>query len=410
MELEIKSAVEQMAKTVAQIEQDAKSSGVDAKNAIELANELKTRLEGANFANMDEVKAFAKTIQDEFQKQLDEVAAVHKAPAKTESKGLFEAIQEKVADMYSPINGSREMKSELFDKMRNRHDVVNIDLGIKNFTMKDLFELKDMTLGNALTGDPVASYSNRQAILPTQKINIRDLCRTINTPTGFYVFYSETATTNNIYTQNEGSVKGENNYDLVENKIVQKYVAGFSTFSKQFVNSFPFVTQTLPAMLMRDFFKAENSLFYNTIIQTAGTGATTGQTDVVKKFVEFAAYQRKQNFNTSFAIVDPNVYAALVNSTYTNGYYPGAGGLMWNGTSLTISGVPIIEASWANTTTVLFIDSDYLERVQVSGLNIALSYESDQNFKNNLVTARIECQEEINLMLGASALYETLVA
>jgi len=57
---------------------------------------------------------------------------------------------------------------------------------------------------------------------------------------------------------------------------------------------------------------------------------------------------------------------------------------------------------------VLILDQDYVERVQVSGLAIELSYENNDNFSRNIVTARIECQEEINLMLGASAQYQTL--
>lgn len=397
----ITQEVKGMTQTIEQIKANAEKTGQGIEKATAVADELKKRLDEANFVSMEDVKSFQKQIQDEFQKQFDELAVLHKAAndGKVETKTVGQAFEDEIKGQYKQINGTNEFKSDLLEQLNHKNASIRIPLTAKN-----------ITLAGNLTGDPIATYSNRQAIFPSQKVNMRDLCRTINTATGLYVFYKETATTNNIYTQDEGSLKGENNYALAETKVVQDFIAGYSTFSKQLVNSLPFMTQTLPAMLTRDFFKAENSIFYNTIVGVAGTGASTGQTDVVKKFVEYAAYQRKQNYNTSFAIVDPNVYAALVNSTYTNGYYPGAGGLMWNGTSLTISGVPIIEASWANTTTVLFIDSDYLERVQVSGLAIALSYETDDNFKRNLVTARIECQEEINLMLAPSALYETLIA
>jgi hypothetical protein len=71
-------------------------------------------------------------------------------------------------------------------------------------------------------------------------------------------------------------------------------------------------------------------------------------------------------------------------------------------------GVPIIAASWATTGQALLMDNDYIERVQVKGLAIELSYENSDNFVRNLVTARVECQCEINLLLNASTALGTL--
>jgi hypothetical protein len=100
--------------------------------------------------------------------------------------------------------------------------------------------------------------------------------------------------------------------------------------------------------------------------------------------------------------------AELVKSTYTNGYYAGAGMVNLPGLGMTIMGVPVIAASWATAGKALIIDADFIERVQVKGLAIELSYENGTNFVQNQVTARIECQTEINLMLGASAAFGTL--
>jgi len=68
----------------------------------------------------------------------------------------------------------------------------------------------------------------------------------------------------------------------------------------------------------------------------------------------------------------------------------------------------VVAASWATAGKVLIVDNTFLERVQVSGLAIELSYEDSDNFQRNLVTARVECQEEIVLMLANSAIYATL--
>ncbi len=124
----------------------------------------------------------------------------------------------------------------------------------------DLSDVKTMTLSGNLTGDAQASYAPNPAIQPAQSINFRDLIPTVRSESGLYVYYRENSgLTNNISAQTEGSDKGENNYSLTEVKVVNDYLAGFSTFSKQMLKSLPFMTQTLPRMLQRDFFKAENA-------------------------------------------------------------------------------------------------------------------------------------------------------
>jgi hypothetical protein len=46
----------------------------------------------------------------------------------------------------------------------------------------------------------------------------------------------------------------------------------------------------------------------------------------------------------------------------------------------------------------------------VEGLNIAFSFEDSVNFRQNKVTARVECMEEVNLMMPQSAIYMNLGA
>jgi len=116
-----------------------------------------------------------------------------------------------------------------------------------------------------------------------------------------------------------------------------------------------------------------------------------------------AAAQKQADYNASFVVVDETQFAELLVSTYNKGYYPGAGAVSLQGTALQIAGVPVVAASWMSADTGLIIDQDYIERVQVDGLKLELSYEDSDNFQKNMVTARIECRTEINLMLGASA-------
>lgn len=356
---------------------------------------------------------------------LEAKLAEYKAASETKSGDELKAIQKEMQDQYDAFVSERKANNT---QVKVKHIDTGIAEALSGITFKEnedndltiklrkdrsflieLPEVKAMSLANNLTGDPVASYSTRQAILPSQKTNFRDLIPVLNTETGLYVFYKETATTNNIAVQGEGCTKGENTYALSETKVVQNYIAGTTTFSKQMATSLPWLQQALPSMLMRDFFKKENALFYATV-NAAATVDTSAQSDNVKKLIDFVTTQQQLNYNVSAIIVSYVDLGNLIMSTYTNGYYSGAGSVILNGQAngLTIMGVPVIAAAWATTGYALLFDADFLQRVQVKGLAIELSYENNDNFVKNMVTARIECQEEINLMLAASASYCTL--
>jgi hypothetical protein len=160
---------------------------------------------------------------------------------------------------------------------------------------------------------------------------------------------------------------------------------------------------------MRDFYKKENGLFYATVTTAATGSTTTAETDDIKAIMDLIANQQSANYNASYAIVHPTQLARLNKLLYTNGYYQGSGGVVSapNG-GITIGGTPIIAATWATDDKILIIDADYLERVETEALTVEFSMEDSDNFQRNLITARIECQEEINLMLPASAIFADL--
>ena len=392
LEVEIKSLSSLVANAVNQAEAKSKetTASIEAKMA-ELTEAINTK----SATEIAEAK-------QALQAQYDEFVTKGKGVPAPEAKSLDAALTEKFSQYKF---GAEGVDGELVQKLRSDRKV--------RFEMPDvksLFsasEAKAMGLTNNLSGDPVASYGPRQAILPSQKVNFRDLVPTLNTETGLYVFYKETPTANNIAKQSEGSTKAENTYALSETKIVQQYIAGHVNFTKQMATSLPWLSQTLPRLLMRDYYKKENSLFFATVSGLA-TADTSAETDKVKKLIDFITAQMALNYNVSAVIVNPVDMGDLVKSTYTNGYYAGAGLVTLIGQGLSIMGIPVISAAWATAGSALLWDNDFIERVQVKGLAIELSYENGTNFVQNQVTARIECQTEINLMLAASAAYGTL--
>jgi len=305
-------------------------------------------------------------------------------------------------------DSAKSFNQVLDEKLAGR----NIEAEIKKNgrILIEMPEVKTMTLASNLSGDPVATYNQRQAIVPSQLVNFRDYVPTVQSPTGLYVTYREaTGNNNNIAAQLEGSLKQENNYSLTEVKTVNSFIAGFSKFSRQMLANLPFMTQTLPRLLTRDFFKAENASFFSTV-SGAATGTTTNSaTTNIGDIAQLIGNHRGQDFSTSVIFVSNPQWSTLLNESLTSGYYMGAGALTIgaNGT-LYLAGVPIIGVNWIPTNRALLLDANFIERIEVNGLNIELSYEDQNNFVTNMVTARIECYEAINLMLPTSAIYATI--
>jgi HK97 family phage major capsid protein len=357
---------------------------------LDLIKEMAENVKG--FAGqIEDVKSSVSVVKDEMQKQIDVAFAQKKTSASKEVKFFDELVAEKMEGRLE------EMESTLKKGGKFRLEMP---------------EAKTMTIAGNVTGNPVTSYALRPALQPAQLVNFRDLVPTVRSESGLYTFYKEdSGETNNIGKQTEGSAKGQNDYSLTETKIVNSYIAGFSRFSKQMMKSLPFLSQSLPRMLQRDFFKAENSSFFGTVSAAATGTTTTTETVDLKQLVQLIANQKAANFNPSYILVSPAQQSKILIDTINAGYYVGSGSVqIGTGGDITIWGVPVISATWVTNDKALVIDADYIERVEVEGIAIEFAYEDSDNFQKNLVTARIECYEAINLMLPGSAIYATLNA
>ena len=385
--MEVKDIVAALEQTKATFLSDAKNAtDISIKEAVTTINakiaEIKTLPEGFDATKLQ--SDFAETIKGFNELQ----AKINKSNGNPKEKKAFGTI--------------------LMEGVEKEFDNIQKALSETGKYRMNLKAVGNMSLGANLTGDSVATYNQNQAILPSQAVNFRDLIPTTQSPTGLYVTYKETGGEGGIGIQTEGASKSQIDYDLTEVKTVNSYIAGFARFSKQMMKSLPFFEGTLSRMLLRDFYKFENANFFSAV-SAAATGVTTvTATDDIEELIELIANQKQANFTPSFALVSQSQMARLIIRTYNKGYYAGAGAVQIVGQGLTIWGVPVISASWVTDDKVLIIDSGYLERVEVEGLNVQFSLEDGDNFTKNLVTARIECYEAINLMLPASAIYADL--
>lgn len=375
--------------------EELKSIETAVKSATESVEKMKAANEAAIAdvkSQVAEVKAAVVTMDEASKKNqaaLDQLIAEKSAKkVDNKNKSFGEAYNEAIAEAFEA------KQAELKEFQKNKNAKLTIDLK----------SVGTMTLGNNLSGDGVASYNQRQGLVPAQKINMRDLIPTAVSPTGLYVTYRETGTEGSIGIQSEGNPKSQIDYDLTEVKVVSDYIAGFARFSKQMMFQLPFLQNTLQRMLLRDFYKKENATFFNTVSQAATGSTTTSATVDVEQLVDWIANQLDANFDASFALVSYSQWARLLKTKPMDYSVPGGVVIDPNG-NIRIAGVPVVGASWVTDDKALIIDSNYIERVETEGLRVEFSYEDSDNFQRNLVTARVECFEDINLLRTDAVIY-----
>jgi HK97 family phage major capsid protein len=360
----------------------------------------------ANSANAKTDAAEAKSVVAGLQSKLESVATA------AELKEFKDAMQSQFDALTTKVKSGQPEGKSFSEALSEKLEGVNIEAEMrKNGRLHiQLPEVKTITLASNLSGDSVATYNSRQAIQPSQLVNFRDFVPTTQSPTGLYVTYREAAgNANNIAAQLEGSLKRENDYSLTEVKTVNQFIAGFSKFSRQMLASLPFMSQTLPRLLTRDFFRAENAAFFSTVSGAATGSTVTSAATNLGDIIQLIGNLRAGDFSASVVFVSNATWSTLLNESFTSGYYMGAGGLQIGQAGvLNLAGVPIVGCNWVPNNRAFLFDANYLERVEVNGVNIELSYEDQNNFVTNMVTARIECYEAINLMLPNSAIFATI--
>jgi hypothetical protein len=375
--------------------EELKNIEASVKSATESVEKMKAANEAAIAdvkTQVAEVKAAVVTMDEAAKKNqaaLDQMIAEKAAKTvNNKTKSFGDAFSEQMAEAFEA------KQAEIKEFQKNKNAKLTIDLKA----------VGTMTTSANLSGDGVATYNTRQGLVPAQKVNFRDLIPTAVSPTGLYVTYRETGTEGSIGIQTEGNLKSQIDYDLTEVKVVSDYIAGFARFSKQMMFQLPFLQNTLQRMLLRDFYKKENSTFFSAV-STAATGSTTTAASVdAEQLVDWIANQLDANFEASFALVSYAQWADLLKTKPTDYSVPGGVIIDPNG-NIRIAGVPVIGASWVTNDKALIVDASYLERVETEGLRVEFSYEDSDNFQRNLVTARVECFEDINIMRTDALIY-----
>lgn len=330
---------------------------------------------------------------NENQKALDDLLVKVKelgTGGSVEKKNFGEVFSHEIKSQFE----SRADELEEFEKTRKGSFIV------------ELKTVGDMTTAN-LTGNGVTGYNQRAAIVPAQRSNLRDFIPTVQTDTGSYVTFRESGSEGGFGVQTEAAAKSLVDYDFTEDKKIPGFIAGLARFSKQYMKNLPFMQTTLPRLLTRDFYKKENSYFWG-IAAGAATGTTTStETNDVKQLIDVLAARLDTDYNNSVILMKNVQVARMLKLLYDDHNYFGAAGVVatQNGV-IYIMGTPVVGVSFAQSgDKAMILDNDFVERIEGESLRLEFSFEDSDNFQKNMVTARLECFETLNVMRGDAVSY-----
>lgn len=369
---EIKSALEGIK---AQVETKATEQTVEVKGLIDA---LEAKMKAEKDASIEALKVDLKAIQDHADK-LD-VKMQEKGNGEIK-EGYAEVMVKGIADNYENI--------KTVSKGRN--------------AKLELKTVGDMTASANLTGSTVITYQPGVAMVPSQMVNFSDLVPTVNSATGTYVVYRETGGEGSISAQGTpGAAKTQKDYDLTAVTFTADYIAGYTRYAKQMAQDLPFLQSFLPNALRRDYFKAENSIFY-TALSTAATASTTAKTVDVEQLIDDMATLEAADYIVNGIVLNPKDWASIAMTKPNDYSLPGI--VQFVNGKLTINGVPVVKASWIPADKYLLGDWSYAKKVVVDGLAVEFFEQDADNVTKNLITARVESRTVLGIDMPAAFIH-----
>ena len=361
----------------------------ELKSALEA---MKVSLEGKS---LEQAKAEIKAFEEK-----------NKELIKTEAKSLFDAEIKAIKDKFeADLKAIQDHADKLDIKLQEKANEPKEGEDILAKTIKDNAELitkskgvtlevkavANMTTSN-LTGTKPRTYNFDIVTLPSQMVNIEDLAGLVMAENGNYTYTRETgAGEGSISTQTEGSSKSQRDYDFTAYDVATDFIAGFTRYSKKMRNNLSYIVNSIPALLRRDYYKAENAAFY-TVLAAAATASTEVITSNTKSGMlinEIGKLQDADYEGTNLIVVKPTDYLSILKTakmdlesavTYENGI-------------LRVAGVQVLKgSSWLPANKYIVADWSRVNKVVTEGLSLEFSEQEGSNFVNNNITARIEAQ------------------
>lgn len=381
---------------------------MDEKLMAELANiksglETKTALEVKNAIDAFEIKLSASN-KNQFEAELKAVTEALETKFNADLKALQDHADALDLKLQSKTIDTKEV--DFLQKEIND----NIE-AIKSVQKGKAFQTKavgNMTIAN-VSGSTPKTYNLDIVNLPSQSVNIEDIVKPVTADNGTYVFTRELAGEGSIASQTEGSAKSQRDYDFEAIDVTTNFIAGFARYSKKMRNNLSYIVNSIPQLLRRDYYKAENAAFQTLLAAqaTASTEVITGKTKAEMLINEIGKLQDADYNETNLIIVKPTDYLSILKTAKDDL----AAAVTYDAGVLRVAGVQVLKASnWLPDNKYYVGDWSRVSKITTEGLMLEFSETEGSNFVNNNITARIEAQVGFVVEQPAAVIYGDFTA
>lgn len=365
------------------------------KAAVEnIKSELATKISAAEAEAKEANTKLAKVVTDaaDLQKSFDEYkTAMGKKNLKAENKSFGASFAESIEKSFDQIQkfGRGESSKASFQM--------------------EAKSAATMTSAADLTGSVITTYEPGMSIFPTPKVNFRDLVQAVPSATGSYTIYNEqTGGQGSIAAQSTpGNAKAQVDYRYKANVFTADYISGYVRIAKQMLQDLPFLQSYLPQQLMRDFLKAESSIFNTSLAAVANTAAAGSALPYVERLINEIATLENSNYSPTAIVLNPLDFATILKYKASgSGQYTYPGNLMVNDNGVIIlNGLPVYKGTFLAQNKFWVGDWAYAKNIVADGLKVEFFEQDNDNVERNLITVRIEAREVLGINLPQAFTY-----
>ena len=371
--------------------------------------ELKTELETLQKGLEGKTSMEVKEAIEAFETKNNEFIATQVKAVQDELEAKLDAVQ-KHADKLDVKLQSKEVAKESSKDVLVKTIEDNIE-SIKNVRAGKSFETKAVAnMGTAnLTGTHPRTYNFDIVKFPSQKVNIEDIVGMVSAPNGIYTYTVEGAGEGSISAQTEGSSKSQRDYDFTSTDVSTDFLAGFARYSKKMRNNLNYITSTIPMLLRRDYFKAENSAFQAVLAAaaTASTEVITGKSKAEMLINEIGKLEDADYSDSNLIVVKPTDYLDILKTAKQDL----ASAVTYEGGVLRVAGVQVLKgSSWLPANKYYVADWSRVNKVSTEGLSLEFSDSEGSNFVTNNITARVEAQVALAVEQPLAVIYGDFTA
>ena len=372
--------------------------------------ELKEQLEALSSKLEGKSKEQIKADLTAFEKKNNELIETSIKSVREELAAEMKAIQDHADTLDVKLQAKQKEESNVNTDPLVKSISDNIDQ-IKNVRTGKAFETKavaNMTTAN-LTGTAPRTYNFDIVKFPAQKVNIEDFVGTVSAPNGIYTYTVEGAGEGSIGSQTEGADKNQRDYDFTSIDVSTNFIAGLARYSKKMRNNLSYITTSIPTMLRRDYYKAENSSFQTVLAAgaTASTEVITGKTKAEMLINEIGKLEDADYSENNLIVVKPTDYLSILKTAKQDL----ASAVTYEAGILRVAGVQALKASsWLPANKYYVGDWSRVNKVNTESISLEFSEEEGTNFVKNNITARIEAQVAIVVEQPAAVIFGDFTA